>query len=127
MSVNAHHQNGKAKVRIRHLQEMARTSMIHANKICPDAITPNLWPYATRVANKSINSTPWIYNPNKDSLSRVLDTHDSFIFKMCNVSIKPNLDLHMTSHIRKLLASEIVCWGFIWQSQVQLKLSLDCT
>ena len=41
-SVNAHHQNGKAKVRIRHLQDMARTSMIHANKRWPDAITPNL-------------------------------------------------------------------------------------
>ena len=31
-SVNDHHQNRKAEVRIRHLQEMARTSMIHANK-----------------------------------------------------------------------------------------------
>ena len=41
-SANAHHQSGKAEVRIRHLQEMARTSMIHANKRCTDAITPNL-------------------------------------------------------------------------------------
>ena len=37
-SVNAHHQNGKSKVRIRNLQEMARTSMIHANKRWPNAI-----------------------------------------------------------------------------------------
>ena len=57
-SVNAHHQNGKAEVRIRHLQEMARTSMIHVNNRWPDAITPNLWPYATRMANESINATP---------------------------------------------------------------------
>ena len=56
-SVNAHHHNGKAKVRIQHLQEMARTSMIHENKRWPDAITPNLWPYATRMANESINAT----------------------------------------------------------------------
>ena len=50
-SVNTHNQNGKAEVRIRNLQEMARTSMIHANKRWPDAITPNLRPYATRMAN----------------------------------------------------------------------------
>ena len=31
-SVNAHHQNGKAEVRIRHLQEQARTMLIHTNK-----------------------------------------------------------------------------------------------
>ena len=31
-SVNTHHQNGKAEMRIQHFQETARTSMIHANK-----------------------------------------------------------------------------------------------
>ena len=46
---------------------MARTSMIHANKRWPDAITPNLCPYATRMANESINATPCLYNPNKAS------------------------------------------------------------
>ena len=61
-SVNAHHQNGKAEVRIRHLQEMARTSMIHENKRWPNAITPNLWPYTTIMANESINAAPWLYN-----------------------------------------------------------------
>ena len=44
--VNAHHQNGIAKRRIRSLQEMTRAMLIHANKQWPDAITPNLWPYA---------------------------------------------------------------------------------
>ena len=47
-------------------------------------------------------------------MSRVLVTHDSFSFEMCKVSIKYNLDLHMRSHTRKLLASDIVCWGFIY-------------
>ena len=47
-------------------------------------------------------------------VSRVLVTSDSFSFEMCKVSIKSNLDLHMRSHIRKLLSSDIVCWGFIY-------------
>ena len=59
-------------------------------------------------------------------LSRVLVTHDSFSFKMCKVSIESNLELHMRSHIRELLASDIFCWGYIWRSQVKLKSSLDC-
>ena len=74
--VNAHHQRGKAEMRIRHLQEMARTSMIHANKRWTDAITPNLWPYATRMANESINATPWIYNPNKASPNSIFAKSD---------------------------------------------------
>ena len=41
-NVNAHHQNGKAEIRIHHLWDMARTSMIHVNKRWPDAISPNL-------------------------------------------------------------------------------------
>ena len=75
-SVNAHHQNGKAEVRIRHLQEMARTSMIHANKRWPDAISPNLWPYAVKMANDSINSTPWLYNPGKATPNSVYSNTD---------------------------------------------------
>ena len=57
----------------------------------------------------------------------MLVTHDSFSFEMCKVSIKSNLDLHMKIHVRKLLAYEIICLGFIWRLQVQLKSSLDCT
>ena len=37
----------------------------------------------------------------------MLVTYDSLTFEMCKVSIKSNLDLHMRSHIRKLLASKI--------------------
>ena len=75
-SINAHHQNGKAEVRIRHLQDMARTSIIHANKIWPNAITPNLCPHATRMANESINATPWLYNPNKASPNSIFAKSD---------------------------------------------------
>lgn len=57
--VAAHHQNGKAEKRIRDIQDMARTSLIHANRRWPDAIDARLWPYAIRAANDSINRTPF--------------------------------------------------------------------
>ena len=50
--------------------------MIHANKRWPDAITTNLWPYATRMANESINATPWLYNPNKASPNSIFANSD---------------------------------------------------
>ena len=56
--VNAHHQNGRAERRVRSLQDMARTMLIHANHRWPQAITANLWPYAIRAANDSLNVTP---------------------------------------------------------------------
>jgi GAG-pre-integrase domain len=43
--VGAHHQNGIAEKRIRDLQDLARSSLIHAIKRWPDAINTHLWPY----------------------------------------------------------------------------------
>ena len=57
-AVGAHHTNGKAERRIRELQEMARTALIHAHKRWPEAINAHLWPYAIRHANNCINATP---------------------------------------------------------------------
>ena len=57
-AVNAHHQNGKAEKRIRDLQEAARTMILHAKQRWPEAITANLWPFATRMANDMSNSAP---------------------------------------------------------------------
>ena len=65
--VNAHHQNGIAERRIRTLQEMARAMMIHAHRRWPEAITPNLWPYAIKLANESLNETPNMIDKNKRS------------------------------------------------------------
>lgn len=56
--VNAHHQNGLAERRIRELQELTRSSLIHANRRWPSAVTTNLWPYALRMANHAYNSAP---------------------------------------------------------------------
>ena len=63
-ATNAHHQNGKAEIRIKHLQDQARTMLIHATKRWPEAINAHLWPYAMRMACDSINSTPWPSHPN---------------------------------------------------------------
>jgi GAG-pre-integrase domain len=53
--VNAHHQNGRVEKRIRDLQDLARSSILHAQNLWPDAITTNLWPYAVRKAANDLN------------------------------------------------------------------------
>ena len=58
--VNAHHQNGKAEKKIRDLQDLARTMILHAQQRWPTAVTVNLWPYAVRMANETMNTTPSI-------------------------------------------------------------------
>ena len=65
--VNAHHQNAHAEVRIRQLQDLARTMLIHANKRWPKAISAQLWPYALRMANEALNATPNMVHPTKQS------------------------------------------------------------
>jgi hypothetical protein len=67
VGVNAHHQNGMAERRIRELQDMARTMLIHANSRWPDAINANLWPYAVRAANEAINHSPSMQDPERRS------------------------------------------------------------
>lgn len=53
--VGAHHMNGRAERRIRELQELSRTMLIHANKRWPEAVDAHLWPYAVRMANDAYN------------------------------------------------------------------------
>ena len=66
-AVNAHHQNGVAERRIRELQGMTQTMLIHAAKRWPDCITANLWPYALRQANEIINNSPNMQSKNKET------------------------------------------------------------
>ena len=56
--VNAHHQNGLANRRIREIQELARTMLIHTAKRWPKCVTTNLWPYVIQMANDVLNKTP---------------------------------------------------------------------
>ena len=62
--VGAHHANRKAERRIRELQELARTQLIHANRRWPQAISAHLWPYALRHANDCINAAPNMQHTN---------------------------------------------------------------
>ena len=56
--VNAHFQNGVAEKRIRDLQDMTRTALLHATARWPKVISNCLWPYALRTANDAIVSAP---------------------------------------------------------------------
>jgi hypothetical protein len=81
--VNAHFQNGKAERRIRTLQDMARSQMLHAKSKWPNAITTNLWPYATKIVRDVMNDTP-----RKDDI-------ESRIEKFTSGSVRPNLKEHL--------------------------------
>ena len=65
--VNAHHQNGMAERRIRELQELARTMLIHANRRWNKCVTTELWPYAVRAAMEAINESPSLQNNERKS------------------------------------------------------------
>jgi hypothetical protein len=54
----AHHQNGKAEKKIRDLQDSTRSMMLHAAHRFHNAIGPQLWPYAMKMANDMSNSAP---------------------------------------------------------------------
>jgi GAG-pre-integrase domain len=56
--VNAHFQNGMAEKRIRDLQDQTTTMLMHDEAKWPDVISSNLWPYALREANETLNATP---------------------------------------------------------------------
>jgi hypothetical protein len=57
---------------------MARTSLVHATRMWPDAINVHLWPYALRHANDSISITPF-----KGSTLTPLE-------KLSNTKVRPN-------------------------------------
>jgi hypothetical protein len=56
--VNAHHQNGKAEKKIRDLQELTRTMILHAQQRWSDAINAYMWPFAMKMANDISNRAP---------------------------------------------------------------------
>ena len=56
--VNAHFQSGVAERRIRELQDLSRTMLLHANSRWPEAVNSHLWPYALRLACEAFNEAP---------------------------------------------------------------------
>ena len=56
--VNAHFQSGVAERRIRELQELTRTMLLHASSRWGEAVNSHLWPYAMRLACEAYNESP---------------------------------------------------------------------
>ena len=69
--VNAHHQNGKAERRIRLLQELTRTQMIHLQHKWNRINTTPLWPYAMRMANDCLNQSPNMQHKSKLTAAQI--------------------------------------------------------
>ena len=69
--VNAHHQHGRAERRIRLLQELTRTQLIHlSNKWKKITATP-LWPYAMKNSNECLNNTPNMQSKSKQTSAKL--------------------------------------------------------
>jgi hypothetical protein len=62
--IAAHHQNGKAEKRIRDIQDLAHSSLIHAIPRWRTAINIWLWPYALRKAVHFLNYSMKIKKDN---------------------------------------------------------------
>lgn len=56
--VDAHHQNGIAEKKIRDLQRMTRTQLLHCKRRWPQAVSAHLWAYSMRQANEIMINTP---------------------------------------------------------------------
>ena len=59
------HKNGMTEKRIRELQELTCTILIHARRRWPKVVTANLWPYKLRMANNVMNEKPSFQNYDK--------------------------------------------------------------
>jgi Integrase core domain. len=72
-SVHAHHTNGMAEKRIRDLQDLAQGMLLHASTKWNSHISANLWPYAIRMANEMLNSTPCPQLETRQTPQQVFD------------------------------------------------------
>jgi hypothetical protein len=63
--INSHHENGIAKRRIKELQDLARTMLIHTNQQWEMSVNAHFWPYAVQMASKQVNNTPRIQSEEK--------------------------------------------------------------
>ena len=94
--VNAHHQNGRAERRIRLLQELTRTQLIHLSHKWKRINATSLWPYAMKNSNECLNNTPNMQSKLKQtsaqlfSTSEIQDTQNSVIHLVLHVTFSNN-------------------------------------
>ena len=101
-AVGAHHQNGVAERRIRVLQDMTRTQLLHAQSKWPSAINAFLWPYALRIANDE-----WNFAPNPRDAAKL-----SPIQRFTNTKVQRNVQ-----H-----AAPFGCPAYVLTSELQARL-----
>ena len=70
--VNTHHQNGRAERRIRLLQELTRTQLIHLSHKWKKRLTATpLWPYGMKNSNECLNHTPNMQSKSKQTSAQL--------------------------------------------------------
>ena len=74
--VNAHHQNGRAERRIRLLQELTRTQLIHLPHKWKRINATPLWPYAMKNSNECLNHTPNMQSGSKQTAAQIFSNSD---------------------------------------------------
>ena len=92
--VNSHHQNGKAKQRIKDVTEGARTSLMHAAHRWPKAVSPLMWPAALKnyVNLKNLLPTRFIIG-GKEGRHKLPDWYDrSPVSRLSVTKVEANLD-----------------------------------
>ena len=74
--VNAHHQNGRAERRIRLLQELTRTQLIHLSHKWKRINAAPLWPYAMKNSNECLNHTPNMQSKSKQTSAQLFSNSE---------------------------------------------------
>jgi hypothetical protein len=92
--VNAHHQNGKAEVRIKDVTTGARTALLHAAHRWPKAIDASLWPSALKHYTNIRNALPTHFIPGEKVGRRTASDRyeQSPLSKFSRSEVEPNLD-----------------------------------
>ena len=132
--VNAYHQNGIAERRIKELQELARTMLIHGNHRWDKAIAPNLRPYAIQMTNDIVNYAPSFYNKEKRFLSQTFVNTNTNInpkhwkpFGCLLYVLNPSLQNSKPYHKWKKRAKPSIYFGRSPQHNQNVGLVLDLT
>jgi hypothetical protein len=107
--MNAHPQNGKVEKRIRDLQVLTLSSLLHAQNLWPNAITNNPWPYALQKAAVGLNQTKY-----KDN-----DVSPLEIFSNAKINFKSR-DFHTFGCPMYLLQTGSTIKGPKWNSRARL-------
>jgi len=103
-AVGAHHQNGIAEAGIKRFTLSARTSLLHAKRLCPEAITTMLWPFALQYSVEIYNTfhldsngnTPLMKFSGVNELRRIENFHPFGCPSLCAGMCSSNFEQRNT-------------------------------